>query len=69
MNRTWSGDSERAKRRLSNLLPAIGTTALGLATSPAALAFDRGGPGSPAAQQFSTSAFFPVSKLPQRYLS
>lgn len=69
MKRERSGGSERAKRRLSNLLPAFGTTALGLAASPATFAFDRGGPGSPAAQQFSASAFLPVSKLPQRYLS
>jgi hypothetical protein len=49
------------------VLALLGTTALGLAASPAAFASDRGGPGSPNAQQVHASAFLPVSKLPQRF--
>ena len=47
--------------------PSTGTSgktkALGLAASPTALSFERGGPGSP------NGAFLPVSKLPQRLVS
>jgi hypothetical protein len=68
MNKPSNGTTARARRRLSNLLAAFGGTALELAASPAAFAFDRGGPGAPHAQR-SASAFFPVSKLPQRYVS
>jgi hypothetical protein len=53
--------------------PSTGTSgktkALGLAASPTALSFDRGGPGSPNTQQLKAGAFLPVSKLPQRLVS
>ena len=45
------------------------TKALGLAASPTALSFERGGPGSPNIQQLKAGAFLPVSKLPQRLVS
>ena len=67
MNTPSTGSTSTTTRRFSRALALLGTTALGLAASPAALAIDRGGPGSPNAQQ--VSAFLPVSKLPQRFVS
>ena len=62
----WQSTSTTT-RGSSRVLALLGTTALGLAASPAAFASDRGGPGSPNAQQVHASAFLPVSKLPQRF--
>jgi hypothetical protein len=69
MNAPTTGSTSTTTRRFSRALALLGTTALGLAASPAALAIDRGGPGSPNAQQVPVSAFLPVSKLPQRFVS
>lgn len=62
-----TGSAGTTTRRLGRALALLGTTALGTAASPAALAHERGGPGSPNAQLLTASAFLPVSKLPQRF--
>jgi hypothetical protein len=67
MNTPSTGSTSKTTRRFSRVLALLGTTALGMAASPAALAHERGGPGSPNAQQVTASAFLPVSKLPQRF--
>jgi hypothetical protein len=69
MNTPNAGGTSTTTTRFSRALTLLSTTALGLAASPAALASDRGGPGSPNAQQVNASAFLPVSKLPQRFVS
>jgi hypothetical protein len=69
MSTPSTGSTGKSARRSSRVLALLSTTALGLAASPTALAFERGGPGTPSAQQVSASAFFPVSKLPQRLVS
>ena len=45
----------------SRALAFLSVTALALAASPAALADDRGGPGTPSAQQLTSSVFLPVT--------
>jgi hypothetical protein len=67
MSTPSTGSTSKTTRRFSRALALLGTTALGMAASPAALADERGGPGSPNAQQLTASAFLPVSKLPQRF--
>jgi hypothetical protein len=67
MNSPNTGSTSKTTWRLSRALALLGTTALGMAASPAALASERGGPGSPNAHQLTASAFLPVSKLPQRF--
>ena len=69
MHARTSDSTGKTTRRLSRGLALLSTTALGLAASPTALAFERGGPGSPSAQRRDASAFLPVSKLPQRFVS
>jgi hypothetical protein len=69
MSTPSTGSTSKTTTRLSRALALLGTTALGMAVSPAALASDRGGPDSPNAQQSTASAFLPVSKLPQRFVS
>jgi hypothetical protein len=69
MSTPSTGGTKTTTRTFSRALALLSTTALGMAASPAALAYERGGPGSPNAQQLPASAFLPVSKLPQRFVS
>jgi hypothetical protein len=56
--------------RTARGLALLSVTAVALAASPAALAEDRGGPGTPSAQQLTSSVFFPVyPKAPLRLAS
>ena len=61
---------KRTMPRNSRALALLSVTALALAASPAALADDRGGPGTPSAQQLTSSVFLPViPESPLRFAS
>jgi hypothetical protein len=67
---TRSSKRKGTMPRTSRGLALLSVTALALAASPAALADDRGGPGTPSAQQLTSSVFFPVTpKAPLRFAS
>jgi hypothetical protein len=67
---TRSSKRRGAMARTSRALALLSFTALALAASPAALADERGGPGTPSAQQLTSSGYFPlVPKAPLRLAS
>jgi hypothetical protein len=67
---TPSSKRQKTTQRTGRALALLSVAALALAASPAALAADRGGPGTPRAQELTSSVFFPViSKSPLRFVS